>query len=179
MCKAPLRVSAPTVIPVCDQWNRGKTEVLSAQDGRTQIQGQTNIRPLPRLIKIEEEGAHSSITYQLCLTWCWTNLKVFDPIRMSLVIISRGWAMLARVHKKDDSAWLRDDDAWRGSNCYVMSTESLLPSLGWVSPLPDMEIWKWNATSHSLVTCFCSLSLADRDLYVGEKKKHKQEHRAV
>ncbi len=48
--KAPLRVSAPTVIPVCDHWNRGKTEVLSAQDGRPRIQGQTNIRPLPRLI---------------------------------------------------------------------------------------------------------------------------------
>ncbi len=51
MCKVPVRVSAPTVIPVCDHWNRGKTEVLSAQDGRTQIQGQTNIRPLTRLIK--------------------------------------------------------------------------------------------------------------------------------
>ncbi len=50
MCKAPLRVSAPTVIPVCDHWNRGKTEVLSAQDRQTGIQGQTNIRPLPRLI---------------------------------------------------------------------------------------------------------------------------------
>ncbi len=52
MCKAPLRVSAPTVIPVCDHWNRGKTEVLSTQDGQTRIQGQTNIRPLPRLIII-------------------------------------------------------------------------------------------------------------------------------
>ncbi len=51
-CRVPLRVSAPTVIPVCDHWNRGKMEVLSAQDGWTQIQGQTNIRPLPRLINI-------------------------------------------------------------------------------------------------------------------------------
>ncbi len=35
ICKVPLRVSAPTVIPVCDHWNRGKTEVLSAKtDGR-------------------------------------------------------------------------------------------------------------------------------------------------
>ncbi len=42
-CRVPLRVSAPTVIPVCDYWNRSKTEVLSPQDGRTQIQGQTNI----------------------------------------------------------------------------------------------------------------------------------------
>ncbi len=50
-CRVPLRVFAPTVIPVCDHWNRSKTEVLSAQDGQTQIQGQTNIRPLPRLIK--------------------------------------------------------------------------------------------------------------------------------
>ncbi len=33
-CRVPLRVSAPTVIPVCDHWNRGKTEVLSTQDGR-------------------------------------------------------------------------------------------------------------------------------------------------
>ncbi len=49
-CRVPLRVFAPTVIPVCDHWNRGKTEVLSAQDRQTQIQGQTNIRPLPRLI---------------------------------------------------------------------------------------------------------------------------------
>ncbi len=49
-CKAPLRVSAPTVIPVCNHWNRGKMEVLSAEDGRMGIQGQTNIRPLPRLI---------------------------------------------------------------------------------------------------------------------------------
>ncbi len=36
-------MSAPTVIPVCDYWNRGKTEVLSTQDGRMRIQGQTNI----------------------------------------------------------------------------------------------------------------------------------------
>ncbi len=50
MCTATLMVSAPTVIPVCDHWNRGKTEVLSTQDGRMWIQGQTNIRPLPRLI---------------------------------------------------------------------------------------------------------------------------------
>ncbi len=42
-CRVPLKVSAPTVIPVCDHWNRSKTEVLSAQDGRTRIQGQTNI----------------------------------------------------------------------------------------------------------------------------------------
>ncbi len=52
MCKAPLRVSGPTVIPVGDHWNRGKTEVLSAQDRRMRIQGQTNIRLLPRLIKM-------------------------------------------------------------------------------------------------------------------------------
>ncbi len=50
MCKAPLRVSGPTMIPVCDHWNRGKTEVLSTQDRRTGIQGQTNNRPLSRLI---------------------------------------------------------------------------------------------------------------------------------
>ena len=42
-CRVPLRVSAPTVIPVCDHWNRSKMEVLSAQDGWTRIQGQTNI----------------------------------------------------------------------------------------------------------------------------------------
>ncbi len=59
-CKAPLRVSTPTVILVCDHWNRGKTEVLSAQDGWTRIQGQTNIRPLSRLIKINEPAAPSS-----------------------------------------------------------------------------------------------------------------------
>ncbi len=37
-CRAPLRVSATTVIPVCDHWNRGKMEVLSTQDGQTRIQ---------------------------------------------------------------------------------------------------------------------------------------------
>ncbi len=41
--RVPLRVSAPTVIPVCDYWNRSKTDVLSPQDGRTRIQAQTNI----------------------------------------------------------------------------------------------------------------------------------------
>ncbi len=56
-CKAPLRVSGPTVIPVCDHWNRGKMEVLSAQNGRTGIQGQTNIRPLSRLIKMDLRAA--------------------------------------------------------------------------------------------------------------------------
>ena len=42
-CRVPLRVSAPTVIPVCDHWNRSKTNVLSPQDGWTRIQGQTKI----------------------------------------------------------------------------------------------------------------------------------------
>ena len=42
-CRVPLRVSAPTVIPVSDHWNRSKMEVLSTQDGQMRIQGQTNI----------------------------------------------------------------------------------------------------------------------------------------
>ncbi len=42
-CRVPLKVSAPTVIPVCDHWNRSKTEVLSPQDRQTRIQRQTNI----------------------------------------------------------------------------------------------------------------------------------------
>ncbi len=103
-CELGVRVSAPTVIPVCDHWNRSKTDVLSPQDGRTRIQGQTNISSataadnngiskgrtnvlsLVDCSKLLCACAKTSKTYVMFVTFCESLKSNFDQTTLGKIV---------------------------------------------------------------------------------------------